>query len=438
MFIKVFKTIQSQNDVTADFQHQAQLIRNLILDWKYRASTEDGMVIMAQNLLNLLWRSVRLLLVPDVFFRFFAAVVSLQVLFELGAAARRVGLKLLLQCSAKGRQRLKLHTAMERATTLEKRSALGQELDVLEGHDKWRNDPSSGLFLYERVQRKIAMYRRLQSERDIMGIMFSLRAGLLRKHWGLGNPRLYGVSHVGTKHVVDEYMEAVLTSMDLVLQSRGSRSSHTLAKPHDDDDALSLDNKLAFFSETRHAFGRSALMLSGGGGLGLYHTGIVKTLVEEGLLPTVLSGSSAGSIVAGCVGVRTDEELSEVFQDGHLDLSFFDANVTARERAHYTPAWLAAVEGFVPGFAKLQEAVVLAGRFLDKGYILDISRLKVIILKNLFFIYEVCWDVCRDYPQLLNYLTAPNVLVWSASLASCAIPMVFSPVELYGKDQVPT
>ncbi|RHY10539.1 hypothetical protein DYB36_001510 [Aphanomyces astaci] len=293
-------------------QHQAQLIRNLILDWKYRASTEDGMVIMAQNLLNLLWRSVRLLLVPDVFFRFFAAVVSLQVLFELGAAARRAGLKLLLQCSAKGRQRLKLHTAMERATTLEKRSALGQELDVLEGHDKWRNDPSSGLFLYERVQRKIAMYRRLQSERDIMGIMFSLRAGLLRKHWGLGNPRLYGVSHVGTKHVVDEYMEAVLTSMDLVLQSRGSWSSHTLPKSHDDDDALSLDNKLAFFSETRHAFGRSALMLSGGGGLGLYHTGIVKTLVEEGLLPTVLSGSSAGSIVAGCVGVRTDEELSEV------------------------------------------------------------------------------------------------------------------------------
>ncbi|RHY54491.1 hypothetical protein DYB30_011984, partial [Aphanomyces astaci] len=85
----------------------------------------------------------------------------------------------------------------------------------------------------------------------------------------------------------------------------------TLPKSHDDDDALSLDNKLAFFSETRHAFGRSALMLSGGGGLGLYHTGIVKTLVEEGLLPTVLSGSSAGSIVAGCVGVRTDEELSE-------------------------------------------------------------------------------------------------------------------------------
>lgn len=41
----------------------------------------------------------------------------------------------------------------------------------------------------------------------------------------------------------------------------------------------------------------------------------------------------------------------------------------------------------------------------------------------------------RDYPQLLNYLTAPNVLVWSASIASCAIPGIFSPVELLAKDK---
>ena len=32
--------------------------------------------------------------------------------------------------------------------------------------------------------------------------------------------------------------------------------------------------------------------------------------------------------------------------------------------------------------------------------------------------------------QLLNYLTAPNVVVWSAVLASCAIPLVFEGVEL--------
>jgi len=38
-----------------------------------------------------------------------------------------------------------------------------------------------------------------------------------------------------------------------------------------------------------------------------------------------------------------------------------------------------------------------------------------------------------DY-RLLNYLTAPHVLVWSAALASSAIPFVFQSVELKCKD----
>jgi TAG lipase/steryl ester hydrolase/phospholipase A2/LPA acyltransferase len=35
-----------------------------------------------------------------------------------------------------------------------------------------------------------------------------------------------------------------------------------------------------------------------------------------------------------------------------------------------------------------------------------------------------------EIPRLLNYLTAPNVLIWSAVIASCALPFVFQPVEL--------
>ena len=41
----------------------------------------------------------------------------------------------------------------------------------------------------------------------------------------------------------------------------------------------------------------------------------------------------------------------------------------------------------------------------------------------------------KDSLRLLNYLTAPNVLVWSAALASCAIPGVYAPVELLKKDE---
>jgi TAG lipase/steryl ester hydrolase/phospholipase A2/LPA acyltransferase len=41
-----------------------------------------------------------------------------------------------------------------------------------------------------------------------------------------------------------------------------------------------LHKKLEFFAETRHSFGRTALILSGGGSLGKYHFGVMKALYE--------------------------------------------------------------------------------------------------------------------------------------------------------------
>jgi len=37
--------------------------------------------------------------------------------------------------------------------------------------------------------------------------------------------------------------------------------------------------------------------------------------------------------------------------------------------------------------------------------------------------------------KVLNYLTAPNVVVWSACLASCAVPGMYVPQELFMKDE---
>lgn len=67
---------------------------------------------------------------------------------------------------------------------------------------------------------------------------------------------------------------------------------------------IPTDARLAFFNETRHSYGRSALLLSGGAALGFYHIGVVKTLMENRLMPRVLGGSSAGSIVCAMVGTR--------------------------------------------------------------------------------------------------------------------------------------
>jgi TAG lipase/lysophosphatidylethanolamine acyltransferase len=55
-----------------------------------------------------------------------------------------------------------------------------------------------------------------------------------------------------------------------------------------DSDQLSIQEKLKFFSETKQAYGKTALLFSGGASLGIYHIGIVKVLQEMDLLPRIV------------------------------------------------------------------------------------------------------------------------------------------------------
>lgn len=59
----------------------------------------------------------------------------------------------------------------------------------------------------------------------------------------------------------------------------------------------------------RHAVGRSALLLSGGAILGMYHIGVVQTLIEAGCMPKILAGSSAGSIIASFLATRPMDDF---------------------------------------------------------------------------------------------------------------------------------
>ena len=41
----------------------------------------------------------------------------------------------------------------------------------------------------------------------------------------------------------------------------------------------------------------------------------------------------------------------------------------------------------------------------------------------------------NEPPRVLNYMTAPNVLVWSAVACSSAFPYLFKPQELLSKNE---
>lgn len=134
--------------------------------------------------------------------------------------------------------------------------------------------------------------------------------------------RLYLHLRAGTKRLIEEYLSEVVRGLQLVCVVDDSVSP------------ISNADKLSFFNETRHAFGRSALLLSGGATLGLYHLGVIKALFDNQLLPRVLSGSSVGSIINAIIGTRTDEELKELFiPDSYaLKLNFFPPNGGSMKR----------------------------------------------------------------------------------------------------------
>ena len=74
------------------------------------------------------------------------------------------------------------------------------------------------------------------------------------------------------------------------------------------------DQVLKLLKRARAAYGRTALCLSGGGMLGLYHLGVLRAMVRGGTLPQIISGASAGSVVGAVVCTRTDQELEGALQ----------------------------------------------------------------------------------------------------------------------------
>lgn len=132
-------------------------------------------------------------------------------------------------------------------------------LDQLEGYDLWKSENETKLYDFEQIENINYQIMAMLRKKDIHGLQWLLRAELHRNIAGINNVQLYEC-HTGTKQLIEEYIDLVSKSCHLIRES----------------DELSLEEKLKFFRDTCHAFGRSALLLSGGGGLSMYHIGEYK------------------------------------------------------------------------------------------------------------------------------------------------------------------
>jgi hypothetical protein len=176
------------------------------------------------------------------------------------------------------------------------------QLEALKGRD------ARALFLletqlYDRrlLQERLQYLRRVRQQGNVDEVMFAVRSDLLRNLGNMTNSLLHEHFPV-VPDLIREYIQQVQDDLRFITSSPDAP----------------LDERLAFLRESRHAFGRTALVLSGGGSFGAFHMGIVKALLDANLLPRVVSGSSAGSIGGQrCWGAEKQKQVAQPLQTGH-------------------------------------------------------------------------------------------------------------------------
>ena len=267
----------------------------------------------------------------------------------------------------------------------------------------------STLYDMDLINGRVDYLKRIRERGDPYELMFVVRSDLIRNVGNIADASQYkgGDSFVNVPGPIQAYIMQVKSCLKEISNST----------------EIPIEERLAFLRETRHAFGRTALVLSGGGSFGSFHLGVVKALLDSSLLPRVLSGSSAGAIVVAMVGTRTRSELIELFKslDETLEgMDFYSYNTAVQIARHLI------MKGTLQDYRVLQDRLQkLLGEYtFEEAYARSGIALNV----------AVSAADTTEPARLLNYLTAPNVLVWSAVACSSAFPFLFAPQTLLARD----
>lgn len=296
----------------------------------------------------------------------------------------------------------KFRKMLAEAPNYEVWKAAALELDFLEGNVEWKEEFGSDLYHYELIYDRLSNLRTYRQQNDFERLKRALREGLHHDLGNMGNTALYTRSRVGTKHLIEEYITQVCESLDFLCDTKVP--------------GFPVVDKLQFFRDTLTSYGRPALLLSGGATLGMFHFGVIKALWEKGLLPQVIAGSSIGAIIAGILGVHSDAEVPDMLVPENHDMrawkwrGLFSA---IRGDGLMDQEQLKACLRANIGEYTFEEAFQKTGRSIN----VSVSPVQA-----------------HQKARLLCGYTSPYLLVWSAVLASAAVPGIFPPVPLMKKD----
>ena len=298
----------------------------------------------------------------------------------------------------------KLEAAMASAGSYDEWKEAAAKHDEVSGAARWKEIDRSRRYDFVSIRARLDHLRNLRAQNDDRGLLFTLNEGIHGNMGGMGKSELHGKAKIGTKKLIEDYVEEVALALE------------HLANP--EVDSISFEEKLDFFQRASHCFGRSALMLSGSGTLLYFHLGVARALWQERLLPDIISGSSGGAFIGSVVCASTDEELDELFAVGLTHGEEQPSGLLSRifrfvasRRMTGNDIW-EALEEFLPDLT-FEESFNRSGRHMN---------VSVAPAEN------------HQKSRLLNSDTSPNVFMREAVQASTAIPGFFPSVVLMAKN----
>ena len=301
---------------------------------------------------------------------------------------------------------------MYASPTYDEYKRLALELDSLDGKEVWRRAPST-VYNEGGVEATAQQLREAREAGDPEGLARLLRAVMQRNHLNVDAAELHTECRVGTKVSIEELVRQQVAAIRYL-------------REYEDAGKFPASAKVELFQRCSICLGHTALCLSGGGALAMYHMGVVRALIENGALPTIISGTSGGSIVAGVLAVYTNEEmLTEIIQD----------DIAVRYPERWFPSMKQQLFNYLRSGTLVQNddfAACTKAYYGDLTFEEAYNRTGRIVNINISASSRA--EGSSRGALLLNHLTAPHVLIRSAVHASCCLPTVMLPTALLAKD----
>lgn len=302
-----------------------------------------------------------------------------------------------------------------------------QQLELVD--EAWTTWPEDRSYDWKGLHIHKTELQELRRRGDSRGLASQLRAQSYRNVYRILSPALYRKSPIHTKQLIHDYVWEVRRSIEHVTQKNNPSNALSI---------LSSQDKRQLLFAMRKSLGRTTLVLQGGAMVTMAHLGVVKALFEQDLLPKIITGTSTGALVAGIVGTSTDEMLLSNLQNVRLD-------AFERARKRHGGTGMLANSPWVDNFVRR------VCRWRQTGHLFDIDVLEECVQDNLGDItfeeayaqtgrilnITIALPEIAGTPQLLNYITAPHVLIRSAIVASIATSkQMYAPVHLFCKDDI--